>query len=695
MPITLFRDTTYQLNGLIDDIHRGEVALPDIQRPFVWQATRVRDLFDSMYQGFPVGYLLFWATGAPVGARQIGTGEKEAVPRLLVVDGQQRLTSLYAVLSGEPVLRSDYSSTRIVIGFRPSDASFVVTSAATREDPEYIADISTLWNGKGRKQTVRDYFESVAKKRSIDQAEEDRLDDVIDRLFDLRNYPFKVVELSADVDEERVAEVFVRINSEGVKLNRADFILTLMSVHWEQGRAELEQFSRAARTPALRGSSPFNWFITPQPDQLLRVGIALGTRRAVLQQAYTLLRGKDLKTGIASAEAQKAQFARLEAAQSHALNLTNWHEFLQCLERAGYRSAAMITSGNVVLFSYAMWLIGRVDYAMTISELRDVITRWFFMAHATSRYSGSFETQFESDVAKLEGVTTAAEFTATLDQVVQDTLTSDFWTITLPNSLATSASKSPALSAYIAALNILDSDTLLGTAKVRSRLDPAITVKKGVERHHIFPKGYLKKQLGLTDIKQVNQIANMALVDWPENIAVSDTPPAEYWPRFSSRLRPEVLIRQMHDHALPENWTELSFASFLAERRGLMAQVVREAFDRLKSNAYRPQYPESSSVELAEPTTVPTSGGARASIAELIASGALPIGTVLTSSDESVDALATVLEDGRLDVGGYVYDSPDHAAIAVAGAEKSGWRFWLVDTAMGPRPLADLEALGD
>src|SRR4051794_820272 len=99
MAITLFKDTTYSVSLLIESIGRGEVALPDIQRPFVWQASKVRDLLDSMYKGFPVGYLLFWETGAEPGARQIGGGTKDAVPRLLIVDGQQRLTSLYAVMT--------------------------------------------------------------------------------------------------------------------------------------------------------------------------------------------------------------------------------------------------------------------------------------------------------------------------------------------------------------------------------------------------------------------------------------------------------------------------------------------------------------------------------------------------------------------------------------------------------------------
>jgi uncharacterized protein with ParB-like and HNH nuclease domain len=123
MSVTLFQDTTYNLTNLIDNIKRGAIALPDIQRPFVWPASKVRDLFDSMYKGFPVGYLLFWFTGAEMGARQIGTDAKETAPRLLIVDGQQRLTSLFAVLTGTPIVTKNYTEGRIRIAFRPDDAA--------------------------------------------------------------------------------------------------------------------------------------------------------------------------------------------------------------------------------------------------------------------------------------------------------------------------------------------------------------------------------------------------------------------------------------------------------------------------------------------------------------------------------------------------------------------------------------------
>jgi Protein of unknown function DUF262/Helicase conserved C-terminal domain/PLD-like domain/SNF2-related domain len=250
---TLFRTTRFDLDHLVKNIDRGDVALPDIQRPFVWPNRKVRDLLDSMLKGFPVGYLLFWATGAEAGARAIGVDDKdEPAPRWLIVDGQQRLTSLYSVFTGHPIVRDDYSESRIRIAFRPHDTRFEVTDAAIDKDPEFLADITPLW--KDYKATVRSYLERLeAARGSLTTDFRDEIDNEFDRVRDLRAYPFEVVELDAAMDEENVAEVFVRINSEGVTLNQADFILTLMSVFREKARKQLEEFARAAKTPIDRG----------------------------------------------------------------------------------------------------------------------------------------------------------------------------------------------------------------------------------------------------------------------------------------------------------------------------------------------------------------------------------------------------------------------------------------------------------
>ena len=583
---TLYRDTGYSLIHLIEDIRVGRLALPDIQRPFVWSSAKTRDLFDSMYRGYPIGTLMFWETGADVGTRQIGVAESDKVPQLLIVDGQQRLTSLFAVLTGHRVLTKAFESKRIRIAFRPEDETFEVTDAAIEKDPEFIPDITSLW-ADGYKTTVRNFLQRLDDTRTepIPDSHQDLLEERIDRVRDLRDFRFQVVELGTAANEEQVAEIFVRINSEGVKLNQADFILTLMSVHWEKGRRQLEEFSRAAVDPTVTGTSPKNPFIDPSPDQLLRVGIAVAFRRARLQHVYNILRGKDLETGAVSGERRTQQFGRLAGAQDKALDLGNWHEFLKCLHTAGFRSRRTITSENAVLFSYALWLIGRHDFALDRKQLRSAIARWFFMAHTTGRYTSSPESQLESDlnrIAELDAGDGQA-FVAELDRIVAANFTQDYWDITLANRLDTSSPRSPALFAYLAALNLLDAEALFSDVRVRDLLDPAVSAPRSIERHHLFPRKHLAT-VGVTGIRQVNAIANMAFLDWAENSTISDSAPAAYWPVMIGDISGERMQRQMHWHALPVGWEQLDYPTFLERRRDLMAQVVREGFATLWSD---------------------------------------------------------------------------------------------------------------
>src|SRR5215471_2470993 len=157
-----------------------------------------------------------------------------------------------------------------------------------------------------------------------------------------------------------------------------------MSVFREKARKQLEEFARAAKQPSISGASAFNWYIQPQPDQLLRVAVAVAFRRAVLKHVYSILRGKDLETGQHSSQRRDEQFDRLQLAQDHVVNLLHWHEFLQCLERGGFRGSKMISGENAILYSYALWLIGRVDYQVPLNQLKEIIARWFFMAHTTA-----------------------------------------------------------------------------------------------------------------------------------------------------------------------------------------------------------------------------------------------------------------------------------------------------------------------
>src|SRR3989338_2231703 len=582
MSETVFKQVNYDLNSLATYIELGEIGLPDIQRPFVWKNAKVRDLFDSMYKGYPVGYLLFWQNGFSDDARVIGMDTKQKPPRLLIVDGQQRLTSLYAVVKRIPIVRENYDSELIQIAFDPLQEKFEVADAAIRRDKSYIHDISIIWSKDTNLFEVVDrYLSELKGSREISSAEEKQIKKAVLKLQSFLSFPFTALELSTNINEEDVADVFVSINSKGTPLKQADFILTLMSVFWDEGRAQLEYFCRDAREPSVGAPSPFNHFIQPDPDQLLRVSVGLGFKRARLKYVYSLLRGKDLETEQFSDARRAMQFGVLKKAQERVINLQYWHDFMNCIRLAGFRSGSMISSQNNLLFSYNLYLLGRTEYGVEEFRLRKVIARWFFMSSLTGRFTGSPESAMEFDLARFREVKDADGFVNVLEPACYQVLTDDYWKITLPNDLATSSPQSPSLFAYNAALVLLDARALFSKLKVSELLGPVSQgVRGAVERHHLFPKGYLKT-LGITDLRETNQIANYALLEWGDNMKISDQSPADYLPGLASRFGKEELAHMYHWHALPENWEQMEYREFLEQRRELIAQIVLEGYRTL------------------------------------------------------------------------------------------------------------------
>ncbi|HNO07407.1 MAG TPA: DUF262 domain-containing protein [Methanoregulaceae archaeon] len=582
MSETVFKQVNYTLSSLVDSIEIGNIGLPDIQRPFIWKNVKVRDLFDSMYRGYPVGYLLFWQNALSEGVRTIGLDKKQRTPDLLIVDGQQRLTSLYAVVKRIPVVRANNQKELIKIAFNPLQEKFEVTDAAIERDKSYIPDISLIWNADTDMFEVADnYLSELKKSREITADEERKIKKSIAKLQNLLSFPFTALELSPEIGEQDVADVFVRINSKGISLNQSDFILTLMSVFWDEGRTQLEKFCQDAQNPPTKAPSPFNYFIKPEPDQLLRVCVGLGFKRARLQYVYSLLRGKDLDTGLFSDERRINQFEMLKKAQEKVLNLQNWHDFMHCLHLGGFRNDKMISSKNTLLFSYIFYLMGRTEYKVEEFKLRQIIARWFFMASLTGRYTSSPESALEFDLARFRVVKDADQFVSTLERSCEQAMPEDFWAITLPNDLATSSPVSPSLYAYHASQVLLDAKALFSNHKVSYLLDPTSRgIKTAVDRHHLFPKGYLNK-LGITEQRDTNQIGNITLVEWSDNIKISDQPPSEYLPALKSRFKEDELKQMYHWHALPDAWEQMEYREFLEARRIKIARVIQEAYQKL------------------------------------------------------------------------------------------------------------------
>lgn len=688
----------WTVQELVSGIDKGSVRLPDIQRPFVWPNAKVRDLIDSMFRGYPVGELMFWANKDEGHTKPIGAdGAKTQVGSMQVVDGQQRLTSLYAVVKGLEVWREDYSREAIALTFNPLTTRFEVPTPAFLKSAEWIPDIVEVFTDPI--ETRHRYLKRLKNdgKRSVDDDLERRVEVAIGRLANLQEYKFQVVQIKEEVSRETVADIFVRINSEGVALAAADFILTWLSVFWEEGRGDLERWARNSRFTPLEVSqmlgeqtswTPKNAFMSFDPGQILRVSVAVGLRRAKLADAYNFLRGRDPRSREIDSAKREAALAQLKAGHVDALKPLHWDEFLKTLERGGFRSRDMITSKNTILYSYALWIIGRVHFGVPLDELRELMARWFFMSQVTGRYTNSPETRMQEELNRLDGLPAeAGAFIDTLNGQIDAAVPEDWWRVTLLDALDTSSSGAPAFVAYIAALNILDADVLLATSKVKDWITERPSVK-GIERHHLFPRDYLKTTVGISDNKKINQVANLALVEWSDNITISNSAPTEYWPQEVSNkdLEPARRVQQEEWHALPKGWIELDYSQFLLARRALMANVIHEGFKRLTDPNYEP--------DLTRPDVLPTPTVPLdlPTLEKLVISGALPVGTLLTPVDPERPTIAEVTEDGYIQVGEHLCETVDRAAKEDHADVDSGWLYWQahLDNEEEPVTLSEL-----
>ena len=581
----LFKDAGYNLAKLIEDINVGVIGLPDIQRPFVWKDTQVRDLFDSMYRGYPIGQLLFWENAYQEHTRSIGNNEHaHRPPRFLIVDGQQRLTSLFAVVKSKEVVRENYDKEKVVIAFHPLEERFEVPDAAIRNNPEYIQDISMVWNAQNLNRFTNEHIQKLHTIHGgLTETEEEKIANAIGELHGLLHFSFSVLEIGAGTSEEDVADIFVRINSKGKSLKETDFILTLMSVFWDDGRMELEEFSRTAKAVADGTASAFNYIFQPDPDQMLRIAIGLGFKRARMKYAYSILRGKDLQTEEFSEERRVQQFDALKEAQTKTLELNNWHEFLKALKEAGYTRQGLISSDYNVMYAYVVFLIGKYNFGIDAPALPKLTPPLFFFSSLTGRYTGSAETQMEEDLNAIDkGQTAGKSLTETLNSIVEAEITSDYWNITLPTSgLVSGAARNPAMFAYYAGLNILGAKILFSGLTTVQLMEEGVRERRSaLERHHLFPRKYLQR-IGINEQSEINQVANYALVEWGDNNDISDQAPSEYLPAYLKRLSDEDKEQMYYWHALPEGWEQMRYPKFLEERRKMMAIVIRDAFEKL------------------------------------------------------------------------------------------------------------------
>ena len=652
---TNFRRTNGQLSTLFDQIDRGELGLPELQRPFVWGTTKVRELFDSMYRGYPIGYFLFWANDSDdtIKSKHIGINEKDStIPKSLIIDGQQRLTALYSVVKNRSIIDKAFKKEKLKISFNPISELFKVANAATDRNKEYIADISEIFF-KSTYSFVNEYFEQldaykikvtdknnviidklvhdkklnskeiefiVTRFNQLEEVLEDQersimkikdniqidTDDKraliallsaeivyekeviakrIERLSNLKDYPYDALEINSSVEEEVVAEIFTRINSKGTSLNQADFVLTLLSVFWEEGRQQINNYCESFKVVPNKKikNSPYNHICDLDAQDVVRINIGVGFKRGRMKDAYAILKGRDLITRRFNSQLREKQFDIFKQTNELVLDNTNWHRFLRIIISCGFKSSEFISSKNAVIYSYTMFLIGITEYDLDYKKIETLISKWFFMVALSSRYSSSPESQMESDLNKIKECKNANDFEDFINRSIKSILTNDFWNITLPNDLlVTSSANSPAGNIFFVC-QIKNKEKALFSEKYISDLfDPTIKVKKkSLERHHIFPANYLKKNT--VSQTERNQIANMVYLEYLDNINISDEQPSIYMKEIINKyykIREDELANELKNHAIPENFYELDYPDFLKKRRKLISEYIRSTFEK-------------------------------------------------------------------------------------------------------------------
>ena len=588
------------IETLLAWVKSGEIAIPEIQRPFVWEASQVRDLLDSLYKGYPVGYIIVWKNpDVRLKDGSIAAGKK------VLIDGQQRITALSAAMVGQEVVTKEYRRTRITIAFNPKEERFEVSNPAIARDKTWIADIAPLMQGEIS-------LLKLIRKYNADNPEmdEDELERVISQLTGITKKQIGMIELTADLDIETVTEIFIRINREGVTLSQADFAMSKIAANEIHGgnllRKAIDYFCHLAVAPefygAIRDNDPdfaatdffqrMRWLkdenddlYDPTYSDMLRVAFVSRFARGKLADLVGLLSGRNFETRTYEEAIAADSFARLKAGIMDFMNETLFKRFLMIIKSAGFVDSSLLKSRQGPLnFAYALYLKLRND-GYAAEKIETYVRRWFVLSILTGRYSSQLETRFEKDIRSID----KGDFGEFLAGIEDAELSDTFWNVGLPQALSTSNANHPAFKTFLASQV---------KNNYRGFLSKDITVRAMLEHrgdvHHIFPRDYLKKEFGLKR-SEYNQVANYVYTQQEINIAVGKQPPGEYMARMREQCAGgpisyggitdmDDLKRNLIENAVPEALLHApppDYFDFLAERRRLIAAQLKTYYRTL------------------------------------------------------------------------------------------------------------------
>lgn len=590
--------TPHPIETLLTWVKSGEIAIPEIQRPFVWEATKVRNLLDSLYRGYPVGYLIAWRNPKV----KLKDGSSSAGKRVLI-DGQQRVTALMAALLGQQVVTKDYEKVRIRIAFNPMEQRFEVSNVTTIKNPAWIADVAEVFApGASLFALVNAYCD---RNPGTGQ---DATFQVLEKLRKITSNLVGVIELDGDLEIETVTEIFIRVNSAGAELSQADFAMSKIASNESFGgntlRKAIDYFCHLAVAPEFYDKIKENdsafaatdffqkmaWvrnenddIYDPSYTDMLRVAFTSEFKRGKLQDLVALLSGRNFETKQFEEIIAEASFAGLKQGVLNFINETHFKRFVMIIRSAGFVDASLIGSQNALNFAYILYLTLR-SQGKAAADIESAVRRWFVMSALTGRYSGSPESTFDFDIRQMH----EQGFDAFSPATFAGSLSDAYWNALLPQAMNTSSSTSPYFRVFQAA------QVKLGDKGFLSR---DITVRDLIlnkcDVHHLYPRNLLKGQ-GLSP-GRYNQIANYALAQSEINIAIGDKAPAVYFKELVEQCHGgkkkyggitdlDELKANLAATCIPEtilNGELLDFDAFLDQRRKLMAAKIQAYFKTL------------------------------------------------------------------------------------------------------------------
>lgn len=583
---------------LLTWIKSGDIAIPEIQRPFVWKASRVRDLIDSLYKGFPVGYIITWRNPDV----KLKNGELSAGKKILI-DGQQRITALTAAIVGKRVLNSDYKEIYIRIAFNPLTEKFDVLNKAYENSPEWINNINPIINDEiSITKAIREYLQLNPT------VNEDLVEERIENLKRIKNKQVGIIELDHALDIDTVTEIFIRINKKGVVLSNADFVMSKIAADEKHGgnrmRKLIDYFCRLVVDKGFNKHiidndqdfynheyyKSIKWMATTTDDlfipdyiDFLRVSYTYKFSRGKFSDLVALLSGRNFETRTYEDEISERSFQSLADGLLDFVNQTNYQRFLMLIQSTGLISDKLISSKNSLNFSYALYLKLRKD-GLPDAEIQHFVKRWLIMSLLIGRYSGSADSTIDEDIRQIneKGI---GDYIVEMEQ---SHLGEGFWEFGLVSTLETSSGNNNAYNVYLAA-----QCQLKGIAFLAKSMKISSLIEQRGDEHHIFPKKYLMDYgFGQTEY---NQIANFVFTEQSTNIKIGKMSPIEYMTKVRNQIESNIfdictidseslLMENLIQNDIPLTILDAdqsNYKDFLKLRRIMMANKIKLYYEQL------------------------------------------------------------------------------------------------------------------